>query len=101
MTLTDTKALQLLGGPGTNVMMPVLLPHLSALTELVRQMAQEEIEVLVGFRKRIFEDLEQLLDCSFLGCMCDLLGEQLEVLAGVSQISLCIHRPALLQMTWD
>lgn len=81
--------------------MSVLFPLLATLAERIAQLTKEEIKILIGIRESFLEFLIQLIDFVLLGSVLDEVVEKLEILASVSQISLTIHLPALLQMAWN
>ena len=82
-------------------MVPILFPDLPSLPVLVREMAQEEIQVLLTLGKLIFKELKQFLHGRLRRRVRDLPREQIQVFLRVREILLRIQLPAGLHMPWD
>jgi hypothetical protein len=81
--------------------MSIFFPLLTSLSKSITQLTKEEIKVLVCFRESILELLVQFINLVLLRRILNEVVEELEILASVRQISLTIHLPAALQMSWN
>ena len=83
--------------------MPILLPHPSPLAKPVRQVSQEELQILIRRRECLFERVVKFTDswllgsCSFL----DRLVEEPQVPTGVGEVSRGVELPARLDVAGD
>lgn len=70
------------------MMMPILLPHLPALPVLVRQVAQEEVQIFLALWKLVLEEIEQVLHLRLGLSVGHLFREELQVFLCMRQVSL-------------
>lgn len=63
--------------------------------KLVRQMTEEEIQVLLAIRERSLECLEQFIHRRLLRCFCDLLLKEVEIFVHVLHVLHRVEVPAL------
>lgn len=70
------------------MMMPILLPHLPALPVLVRQVAQEEVQIFLALWKLVLEEIEQVLHLGLGLGVGHLFREELQVFLCMLQVSL-------------
>ena len=93
--------IQPLSRPIFCTLMPIFLPNLPTLSELVGQMAQEEVKVLLALVKLVLEIIIQVLDLRLGGCIGHLFAEFRKIFLGMGEIGLSVKLPAGLQMARD
>jgi hypothetical protein len=101
LPISNNESFKLLFGTLIDIVMSILLPFFTTFSKSITQLTEEETEVLVCLRESILELLIQFIDCVLLGRILDEIVKELEILASMCQISLPIHFPAALQMSWD